>query len=221
MVWSVVTGRLTLQAAITGGVIGMLLFAGTGWMGVLLMTAFFVMGSFASAWKRQHKEMIGVAEANRGKRKTSQVWANAGLAGLMALVAWRFPSFTGPSRFLIACCFSSAAADTLSSELGSVYGKKFFNILSFKKDRNGLDGVVSAEGFLFGLAGSMVIALLFLLFKGSSHAFPWILVAGTAGNLADSLFGAAWERKGRMGNDTVNFLNTLTAAVVGYLLYLS
>ena len=221
MVWSVVTGRLTLQAAIAGGLIGILLFAGTGWMGVLMMTAFFVMGSFASAWKRQHKEIIGVAEANRGRRKASQVWANAGLAGLMALAAWRFPSFTGPSRFLIACCFSSAAADTLSSELGSVYGKKFFNILSFKKDRNGLDGVVSAEGFLFGLAGSMVIALLFLLFKGSSHAFPWILVAGTAGNLADSLFGAAWERKGRMGNDTVNFLNTLTAAVVGYLLYLS
>lgn len=221
MVWSVVSGKLTLQAAIAGGVIGMLLFAGTGWMGVLLMTAFFIMGSFASAWKRQHKEMIGVAEANKGRRKATQVLANAGLAGLMALAAWGFPSFTGSSRFLIACCFSSAAADTLSSELGSVYGKKFFNILSFKKDRNGLDGVVSAEGFLFGIAGSVVIALLFLLLKGSSNAFPWILVAGTAGNLADSLFGAAWERKGRMGNDTVNFLNTVVAALAGYLLYLS
>ncbi len=153
--------------------------------------------------------------------KASQVLANAGLAGLLAIAAWRFPSTTDASRILIACCFSSAAADTLSSELGSVYGKKFFNILSFKKDRNGLDGVVSAEGFLFGLAGSLVIALIFLLFKGRSDALPWILVAGTAGNLADSLFGAAWERKGRIGNDTVNFLNTLTAVTVGYLLYLS
>jgi uncharacterized membrane protein len=41
------------------------------------------------------------------------------------------------------------------------------------------------------------------------------------GNLADSVLGATLERQHKMGNDTVNFLNTLFAALVaGFLYYL-
>jgi uncharacterized membrane protein len=42
----------------------------------------------------------------------------------------------------------------------------------------------------------------------------WLLVAGTAGNLADSVLGATLERRGVLDNNTVNFLNTLTGALV-------
>ena len=41
-----------------------------------------------------------------------------------------------------------------------------------------------------------------------------ITVAGTIGNLADSVLGATLERAGVLSNDGVNFFNTLTAALV-------
>jgi uncharacterized membrane protein len=45
----------------------------------------------------------------------------------------------------------------------------------------------------------------------------WRLVATTAGvlgMLADSYLGALCERRGWLGNDAVNFLSTLFAAVI-------
>jgi uncharacterized membrane protein len=47
----------------------------------------------------------------------------------------------------------------------------------------------------------------------------WIIAAGTAGNLSDSVMGALLERRGVIGNNAVNFLNTLIAALVMLLFY--
>jgi len=44
--------------------------------------------------------------------------------------------------------------------------------------------------------------------------FCLIIIAGTAGNLTDSILGAVLERRGIIGNNMVNFLNTLTAALL-------
>jgi uncharacterized protein (TIGR00297 family) len=114
----------------------------------------------------------------------------------------------------MAGAFSSATADTLSSELGTVYGKKFYNILTFQKDKKGLDGVVSFEGTGIGIAGSAVMATIYCLGAGWSLAFLWIVIAGTIGNLCDSVLGATVERRQIIGNDVVNFLNTLIGAMV-------
>jgi uncharacterized membrane protein len=46
-----------------------------------------------------------------------------------------------------------------------------------------------------------------------------IVFAGVMGNLADSVLGAALERRHYIGNDTVNFLNTLFAALVAGIFY--
>jgi uncharacterized protein (TIGR00297 family) len=140
--------------------------------------------------------------------------ANGGVGGLLGLLAWCFPQQKDLFQLMIAAAFSSATADTLSSELGSVYGRKFYDILSFKNDKRGLDGVVSLEGTLFGMAGSLVIAIIYSIGFGWGLNFIWIVIAGTIGNAVDSLLGAMFERKGFLHNDLVNFFNTLAAALV-------
>jgi uncharacterized protein (TIGR00297 family) len=100
-----------------------------------------------------------------------------------------------------------------------VYGKRFYNILSWKKEAKGLDGVISLEGTLIGIAGACIIGLIYTAGRGIDKGLLVIVVAGTAGNLADSLFGAALERKGYLNNDWVNFLNTLSAVLLAYACY--
>jgi uncharacterized protein (TIGR00297 family) len=217
--WSVVSNKLTLAAALTGGIIGTVLFTGVGWIGIGLMTAFFLMGTLTTSWKKNIKQSFGLTQENKGRRTTGQVIANAGTGGILGLLSIFFPQHSALFLFLIACAFSSATADTVSSELGSVYGKRFYDILSFRSGQRGLDGVVSFEGTFMGIGGSCVIALMYALAQGWSLTLIWIVLAGTIGNLADSVLGATLERKGIIKNDAVNFLNTAIAVVAGYLLF--
>src|SRR5213593_3568426 len=77
------------------------------------------------------------------------------------------------------------------------------------------DGAVSIIGTLAGILSAAVIA-------GISIAvglLPWqylpnCLGAATAGMFFDSVLGASLERQGRIGNDAVNLLSTLLAAIL-------
>lgn len=211
--------KLTVAGAFTGGCLGWLVYNGGGITGLIMLAAFFVAGTLATAIGRSEKERLGIAEKNKGRRTAGQVLANGGVAALAGLLAWMYPHQMVMWQLAAAAALSSASADTLSSELGSVYGKRFYNILSFKKDIRGLDGVVSFEGTLWGIAGSGLIAVIYLAGYGHSAHAIWIVLAGTAGNLADSILGASFERRGRITNNWVNGLNTLVAALIGLFFY--
>jgi uncharacterized protein (TIGR00297 family) len=227
--------KLTPLAAATGAVCGCAVYLGDGYRGLLLLALFFVLGTAATAWKK--KEKPGVA-AYQSTRRASQVIANGGVAAIAGLLAFFFPASRQLFSLMLAASLSSATADTLSSELGMVYGRRFFNILTLKADERGLDGVISLEGLLFGVIGSALIAAVFVTFPAppasfffvaarnqaspvlsnartvlsNGHAFLILVVAGIVGNLADSVLGALLERRGLLNNDQVNFLNTLIAA---------
>ncbi len=219
MVLSVITGKLTIAAAITGGMLGLLIFQGAGFTGISMVATFFILGTVATSWKNESKVMAGLAEEDKGKRKAGQVLANAGMAGTLGLLAWLFPSKTVMFRLMIAASLSSALSDTLSSELGNVYGKRFYNMLTFKKDSRGLNGVVSIEGSLFGILGSMIIASVYAFgFGWGIHVFA-IVLGGIVGNISDSILGATLERRGVLNNNQVNFLNTFIAAVASLILF--
>jgi uncharacterized protein (TIGR00297 family) len=211
--------KLTVPGAIAGGIIGFGIFIGAGWTGLSLLAIFFLLGTLATSWKRKQKAQIGMMQENGGQRKLGQVLANGGVAGLLGFLALIFPQQKELFSLMMACAFSSAMADTLSSELGSLYGKKFFNIITFKQDKRGLDGVVSLEGIGIGILGSVLIALVYSIGFDWSKAFYWIVIAGTIGNLVDSLLGATLERKNAINNDVVNVLNTLVAALLPLLIW--
>ena len=214
MLYSVRAGKLTTAAAVTGGVLGLPIYLGSGFTGLVLLGLFFGLGTAASGWRVADKRRLGLAEENKGRRTAGQVVANAGVAGLLGLLAWQFPPAAPLARLMLAGSFAAATADTLSSELGNVYGRRYYNILTGRPDTRGLNGVVSLEGTALGLAGTAVLAGAYCLGFGWGPAFGWLLVAGTAGNLLDSVLGATLERRGWLSNNAVNFINTLTGALV-------
>lgn len=219
MFMSVAAGKLTRAGAITGGLLGFAIFMGAGFTGLVLLGVFFVLGSVATSWKSKFKQNLGLAELNKGRRTASQALANAGIPALLGVLARAYPERAEVFRVMLAAAFASATADTLSSELGNVYGRKFYNILTWQKDKRGLDGVISLEGTGCGILGSALIGVLYGYGFGWHLNVVWVILAGISGNLFDSLLGATLERQHCLPNDAVNFLNTLFAALVAGTLY--
>jgi len=193
--------KLTLFGAITGWMVSIIIALGTGYASICLLAVFFILASLAT-------------KTNGIRRTAGQVIANGGVAAILGLSAFIWPQKLMIFQAMLAGSLASATADTLSSELGTVYGKKFFNILNFKRDEKGLDGVISFEGTLMGIAGALIIACTYCFFNGWNVLFAYIIIAGFTGNIADSILGATLERKGIIGNNTVNFLNTAIGAIV-------
>lgn len=218
MFYSIFAKKLTVPAACTGGVIASVIFVASGLTGVAMMTTFFILGSLATSWGKEHKNKITFDGNISVRRKVSQVLANAGVSAFAGLLIICYPHLATLLMPVMAAAFASATADTLSSELGMIYGSRYFNLISLKPDLCGKDGVVSIEGTLIGIVGSCVIALTFALGYGFKVTFYWIALAGIVGNLVDSALGALLERKGLIGNDSVNFLSTLSAGLVALLL---
>lgn len=218
MLISIKTNKLNVSAAWCGGLLGLIIYWGSGFTGIILLVAFFISGTIATKWKAAEKINFKDTIDRKEQRNAGQVFANAGIAALSALLIYFFPQSAALYKLMLAASFSAAAADTLSSELGMVYGKRFYHLLSFKKDMKGKNGVISIEGILAGISGSVLIAWLYIIQEGWSPGFWIIIIAGTMGNLTDSLLGAAFENHGKLSNNQVNFLNTLTGAVAGGLL---
>ncbi|HEY4205941.1 MAG TPA: DUF92 domain-containing protein, partial [Puia sp.] len=192
--------KLTVPAALTGGIVGWLVYTGAGCTGLAMLAAFFILGTAATSWHARHypsdkqgpvRPQRGIGSAVQSTRTTGQVLANGGVAALSGLAIFIWPDQRPVLEIAMAASLASATADTLSSELGMVYGRSYYNILTGRRDQRGLDGVISLEGTLIGMAGSSVIALL----HAGSHAWNgacWIIVlSGTAGNLMDSVLGAS------------------------------
>lgn len=243
--------KLTLAGAIAGGTTGALVFAGAGYTGLSMLAAFFVLGTAATGFKKNYKKTLydklftggrdmavllkhSTSPVEPSGRTAGQVLANGGMAGLCGLLIIAFPGKAPLLGLMMAASLASATADTLASELGILYGRSFYNCMSWKKDSPGLDGVISPEGTLIGFGGALIIALIYC--SGSMIlAESWtgstlqgmrellrplltITLAGALGNFSDSVLGAGPERKGLLSNDGVNFLSTLIAALIAGLI---
>jgi uncharacterized protein (TIGR00297 family) len=204
--------KLTLAGGLAGALVAGFIFWGGGWAGLILLGTFFGGGIAATGWKQRFKQEAGLTGGPSGARTAGQVLANGGVAVSLAVLAGLDAARSGFWQMLMAAALSAALADTLSSELGNVYGRRFIDITTGRPGRRGEDGVISAEGTLAGLCGSLLIAALYCGFHGWSVSFWLIVAGGTAGNAADSFLGALLERKGYLNNDAVNVLNTAIGA---------
>lgn len=221
MLGSVLLKKLSPMGAAAGGLIGAFVFLGAGYTGLVMLLLFFLLGTLATMWGQQVKIDLFNERIMKTGRNAGQVIANGGIAGICGLGIILFPGRQTLLTLMMASGLAAATADTLASELGTLYGRNFYNCLTFQKDQKGLNGVISLEGTLIGALGALLIALVYSWGYGSSNLILLIILAGMAGNLADSILGAGFERKGLLKNDQVNFLSTLIAASLAAICYFS
>ena len=117
MLYSTRAGKLTTAAACTGGVLGLFIFLGNGFPGLALLALFFGLGTAASGWRVADKRRLGLAEENQGRRTAGQVLANAGVAGVLGMLAWQVPRHASLAQLMLAGSFAAATADTLAPVL--------------------------------------------------------------------------------------------------------
>jgi len=185
-----------------------------------LLLVFFAGGSFASGWGFAQKQALGAAQENHGIRSVVHALSNAGVAAACGILAWLLPNDAMLFKIMLAASLATATSDTFSSEFGTLYGKRFLNVLTLKPDTRGTDGVISLEGLAFGLLGSALVAVVFSLGLGWGIWTILILGAGLAANLTDSVLGATLQRRGLMTNHSVNFAATLFGALFALFFYL-
>ena len=194
--------------------------------GLMPLLAVFVLTYIATKIGRAKKERLGTAESKRG-RNAAQVAANLGVASLAASFPYGMfkpdpillTSLAATTAFASFTALAEAAADTVSSEIGQVFGGEPRMITTFKPVAKGSDGGITLIGTLAGaLASLLVMVVGFSASQGAHFPSYWVpiclgAVGGTVGLLFDSLLGATMERRGWLNNDAVNFLSTLSAII--------
>ena len=211
---------LDTPGAVSAVIIGTAVTAGLGGAGLLMMVAFFVLGSAATRLGYARKAARGIAQEKGGARGWRNAWANGGVPAALALLAGMAPSeLRQVSTLAYAAAVATAAADTCSSEVGKAYGRRTFLITTLEPARPGAAGAVSLEGTLAGAAAAALVAAM----GPAGRLYVWTLVplvatAGLLGSLAESVLGTVAARRGWMGNHVLNALNTAFGAGIVVLL---
>ena len=176
-----------------GVCVGTAVYVGFGLRGFALLALFAVLGSIR--WEKGKR---------RGARSARHVLANGAVGALLGLAASALPSAPPVLTAAFAGSVAAAAADTVSGEVGQAWGGRPVLITSFRPVSKGENGGVTLIGTLAGAvaAGAMALAALAM---GIETPFWAVLAGGVLGNGADSLLGAALERRGLIGNSAVNF----------------
>ncbi|ENN96068.1 hypothetical protein J422_04333 [Methanocaldococcus villosus KIN24-T80] len=180
---------------------------------LIVLLSFFILGSLVSRVGLKEKKKKKIAETCRG---LNNVIANGLIPMFFAILSIKIPIF------LIAYISSIAAAtsDTFSSEIGVLSKEKPRLVTTFEVVEKGTDGAITLLGTFAGLFGAFLIALIgTILFNNIKLLLP-VTLAGLIGNLADSLFGALFERKGLASNEHTNLVATLVGGVFGIIFYL-
>lgn len=208
-------GSIDFAGGMSAVLIGVAITVGLGLPGLLVMIAFFVLGSAATKLGYRVKAARGIAQDKGGARGWRNAWANGGVAAFLALMAALDPPRAGLYAIAYAAAVATAAADTCSSEIGKAYGRRTFLITTLRPVPPGTEGAISLEGTLGGFAGGALVASVGAL--GGLYSWPvaaLVALAGLLGSLAESVIGTVAERNGWLDNDLLNALNTALGAAI-------
>jgi uncharacterized protein (TIGR00297 family) len=197
-----------------GWILGTLIYVGLDWRGFLFLMIFFGVGTAATKLGYKKKAERGLAQEKGGRRSARHAIANAGVAAACAAFAATTPHGEVFALALVAA-FATALADTSSSEIGQLYGRRTFLITTLKPVPRGTEGAVSLEGTLAGVTASLLVAVVgWAVGFYAPAVIAVVVLAAFVGTTLESLVGATIEKWGLLDNEAVNFLNTLMGALV-------
>ncbi len=182
----------------------------------VILLLFYAIGSGVTKFKYAVKLERGIAEQAGGARGYENVFSNSlpALFFIMNYGMFKSESFAVAFVASVAC----ALGDTMASEVGKT-AEKVYLITNLRRVKPGESGGISLIGEVSALIGCFIVALS-ALSMGVLDCYQSViaLLSGFFGVHVDSLLGATLEKKGILNNAGVNFLATLTAGVLCYLL---
>ena len=203
---------VTDGGALMGACVAFLLMLAGGLWAFLPLLAVLVLTMLATSWRAERKTRLGIGERGGGRNAT-QVLANLGAASLCAIAAVVFRHQSATFLVGAMAVLAEAAAATVSSEAGQAVASRPRMIVGFQVVAPGTNGAISLEGTFAGCIAASIAAWTATLAGIVEWRWaPIIAVAGVAGMLFDSVMGACFENRGKMGNDSVNFVSTIFAA---------
>ena len=187
---------LDRSGAAAAGILGFTLVLIGSWQWVMPALVFFGTSSWLSKLRPIREEGEEHILDKGSTRDDGQVWANGGVAILIAVLSLFFPSSIW--FVCLAASFAAAAADTWATEIGMRWGKSPRSLLTFKRVERGVSGGVSFFGSLGAIFGALAIAVTYYFL--ANDPFWWeyfflILLSGFLASIIDSLLGATLQAK--------------------------
>ena len=235
---------LTFDGIIAALFVDVLISVALGNFGFVLLLTFFLGGIFTDKIKKKYKDKKQRSHSLPECRDSLQVLSNSAIAAVCSLLYF----ITKEKAFLLAfvATLGEALADTSASGIGVLSGRAY-DPFRMKACPVGISGGMSLLGTFSSLLGALIISLIAFTF-GYITIIEAVITAICAflGAIFDSFLGsfaqvkykcktcgALVERKEHCGsktirfsgcniitNDTVNFLATLFAAVLSFIIFI-
>ena len=208
---------VTGAGALAGFAVGAAVALSLGWPAYLVLLLYFALGALVTRLGWARKRALGIAEARGGARGPLQVAANGGPPVLFCVLAGFFPvSWGALGAAAFVGSLATAAADTVSSEVGKSLGGTVRRLPSLSRAPAGTPGGISLAGSAAGLLASVVICG--VAAGGGLIPPAWLLPVAGAGFLAALLEGllSPLETRGVLDNDGVNAVSVLAGGLLAF-----
>ena len=199
---------VSVSGAVAGAVAGILILVAGGWGAYGLLWTFFLAGTLATKLGYRRKAAAGLAQGNAGRRGAANVAANCLVPTVLLLL--------GVPSIAYVAAFGAALADTLGTEVGTLYGRRAFSPLGFRALPAGTPGAISWPGTAASLAGAALVAAA----GWGLGLVPAALVlaavlGGFLGALSESVVNDFGRRNGfSLDHEFANALNTFLGAML-------
>jgi len=202
------SGIVRRSGALAGGILGFLILAFGGWAAYALLWTFFLAGTLATKLGYRRKTTLGVAQADAGRRGAAHAVANCLVPAALTLLGVRSIAFVG--------AFAAALADTLGTEIGTLYGRRPFSPLTLRPLAPGTPGAISLAGTAASLVGAAVVAAAGAGLGLVPPGLAWAaMLGGFLGALAESVLASIGRPfLFRLDHEFANALNTFLGAML-------
>lgn len=213
---------LTIGGICSSWILGNSLWLGMGFEAWLISLIYFVSGSLVTKIKFKEKEEAGIAEKRAGRRGPENVFGSGAIPLISSIAINFLPEYENQLKLILIASFATKLSDTFASEIGKAYGENCYLITNLKRVPKGTEGAVSIEGTLAGLLGAFLISISGYELGLISNVNEIIIINLSAfiATTIESYLGATLQdNKPWLTNEFINFINTLTGAIVSLILY--